>query len=181
MNPIIVYGGLGVLGMGALILAAPASANIVQDVSSDMIPINYGAPNLNAFLKVLRLGESDDDYSALYGGGSFSSFAQHPAIRTTSNPDPFQGSDNSHAAGAYQAQPGTWRDFMASEGQCDFSPSNQDRFAVWDIKRRGAYSDVLMGDIEAAMYKLRAEWTSLADRGVDWVIAQYQTAGGILA
>ena len=185
MSPI-VYAGLGIAGLGALAFASPdaeaafAPTNTEGDMGNRPI-VNYGSQNLEAFLKTIRIGESNDDYQALYGGGRFLSFAQHPAIKTAINPNPFAGSNNSHAAGAYQFQPGTWLDAARAENLSDFTPANQDRAAVWAIKRRGAYSDVLMGDIQAAMYKLRQEWTSLADRGADWVYATFQTGGGITA
>lgn len=140
------------------------------------------AGNITAFLFVLRQGESSDDYQALVGGGRFSSFAQHPAF---ANPA-WQGWRNSHAAGAYQFQPGTWLDFVESvTGAADksypFTPANQDAAALWAIERRGATADVKAGAIDAAMFKLRSEWTSLADRGRTWVVSTFESQGGSLA
>lgn len=184
MTPIVYGVGAAVAGLTLFATSDQAQAAYSSEPAKEYPPVDYsqtGPDNLAAFLKVIRIGESNDDYQALYGGGRFESFAQHPAIKTPSNPNPFQGADNSHAAGAYQFQPGTWQDAARANGLADFSPSNQDLAAVWAIKRRGAYSDIVNGYIEAAMFKLRDEWTSLAIRGQQWVLSMYSVAGGNLA
>lgn len=46
-------------------------------------------------------------------------------------------------------------------GLKDFSPRSQDIAALGRIAYRGALPAVLAGDVDTAVRKLRAEWTSL--------------------
>lgn len=115
--------------------------------------------NVGAFLRVLREGETnqtDGAYRLINGGASFESFAEHPFgdLPTTRG---------GRAAGAYQFLPTTWARLRARfpDDLPDFSPDSQDRGAVLLIDGRGALDDVLAGRLEAAIVKLRPEWTSL--------------------
>ncbi len=81
-------------------------------------------------LAALGNRESGGNYNALYGGGSFSGFGQFPQWGGKMGP---QGM--SHAAGAYQFQPGTWADAQKALGLKDFSPASQDRAAWWLAQR----------------------------------------------
>lgn len=193
MNPLI---PLGIIGAGiavAVTTDAEASVPIQDDIGDDpfpidhsdtgsTLPIDYGSDtqmdgdtNISAFLAVIREGESSGNYGALVGGGSFSDFSHHPATP----PITFQGVGNSHAAGAYQFQPGTW----ASLGLPDFSPANQDKGAIMLLQRRGAYDDIRMGNIASAVGKLGQEWQMfLTTRWpVNSVIAHYEENGGYVA
>jgi muramidase (phage lysozyme) len=99
----------------------------------------------------------------LFGGALFDSFADHPRIAIKS---PWGWTS---AAGAYQAMcavPGkvktdTWGDFIRSQGPHDFSPSSQDAFAIWCIKRRGALKAVEEGFFDVAVKLCAKEWASL--------------------
>lgn len=116
-------------------------------------------PNVRAFLMLIRYGESstsNNAYAMLYGGGSFSGFADHPRQYFTV-PDGRRTS----AAGAYQITATTWDSIRPSAGLADFSPASQDLAAVALIKRRGALADVIAGRFESAIAKCRNEWTSL--------------------
>lgn len=116
--------------------------------------------NLQAFLKMIRVVESRDNYRALVGGGEFSDFSQHPARLG------WQGWKGSRAAGAYQIQPGTMNEAVkqaAAKGVIipDFSPASQDLLAVEILQfpwRQGAYRDVIHGRVTPAMQKLSLEW-----------------------
>lgn len=113
-------------------------------------------PNVRAMMRVIRQGESSQDDSIAYrmiiGGKLFSSFADHPRIF---------GTPTSTAAGAYQITKTTWDEVRAKMGLPDFSPASQDMAALGRIAYRGALPAVLAGDLDAAIKKLRLEWTSL--------------------
>ncbi len=117
-----------------------------------------GNANVRAFLRVIRQGESSQDDSIAYRmivgrqGAQFSSFADHPRIF---------GTPTSTAAGAYQITKTTWDWVRGQMGLKDFSPASQDAAALGLIAYRGALLDVLNGNLEAAIPKLRKEWTSL--------------------
>ena len=144
----------------------PATDPAAQDSVLDTV-VNYVIPvdiamsnqNLQAFLTLIRTGEGTADaggYSRLYGGGSFSSFADHPRQVVT------RGGWSSTAAGAYQILSRTWDDLRAQGYDLpDFSPENQDKAAVALIKRRGALADVLAGRFDRAIAKCNQEWASL--------------------
>jgi murein DD-endopeptidase MepM/ murein hydrolase activator NlpD/muramidase (phage lysozyme) len=98
--------------------------------------------NMRAALDVIALGEVGEDggYNTQFGGGTFSSFEQHPNI-----------SDDLKPAGRYQFQYRTWKGVAEEEGLTDFSPQSQDKGAVNRIKSRGAADAVEAGDFEAAL------------------------------
>lgn len=134
-------------------------------------------PNVKAFLRVIRAGEShawnDEAYRALYGwrpgnGLVIDDFTNHPRIAYKS---PW---GYTSAAGAYQAMcavPGkvktdTWGDFVRfcnddAIRTPDFSPHWQDVFAIWCIARRHALNAVFAGDVETAIHLCATEWASL--------------------
>jgi muramidase (phage lysozyme) len=114
--------------------------------------------NVQAFLRVIRAGESSQDdsaYTVIFGGSHFDSFADHPRKRI-----PF-GTTFSTAAGAYQFLQRTWDALVKQYGFEDFSPANQDQAAVALIAGRGALADVKAGRLHEAIRKCRNEWASL--------------------
>jgi len=116
------------------------------------------SPNVQAFLRVLRAGESSQDdvaYRTMYGGGTFASFQDHPRIKNTA------AGITSTAAGAYQFLEKTWNGLDAQYNLPDFSPATQDFAAVALIKGRGALNDVLAGRFDEAVRKCSREWASL--------------------
>lgn len=121
-------------------------------------------PNVAAFLRVIRAGESsqtDDAYRMRYGGHGqkpkrFDSFDAHPRIF-----EPRADGRESSAAGAYQATWTTWREELAKYGWPDFSPASQDEFAVARLVFRKALDAVIAGRFEEACRLCHDEWTSL--------------------
>lgn len=115
-------------------------------------------PNVRAMLRVIRQGESSQNdaiaYRMIVGriGAQFSDFRDHPRIF---------GTPTSTAAGAYQITKTTWDWVRGKMNLPDFSPASQDLAALGLIAYRGALLDVLAGNVEAAIPKLRSEWTSL--------------------
>lgn len=130
-------------------------------------------PNVQAFLRVIRAGESAqtaDAYQWLFGSTRsapklFDSFDDHPRVRTYERYDgQFIANgriDYTTAAGAYQITETTWNGLVRQYGFENFSPANQDRAAVALIAGRRALDEVIAGRFDAAVFKLRHEWASL--------------------
>lgn len=118
-----------------------------------------GNPNMAAFLRVIRAGESsqtDDAYRMLFGGDlAQGDLRDHPRKTIT------RGSLTSTAAGAYQFLARTWDECAAALALPDFAPDSQDLAAVFLVRRRGALADVLEGRIPDALAKCNHEWASL--------------------
>lgn len=116
--------------------------------------------NVQAFLRVIRQGESSQDdrtaYTIQYGGKHFAAPPwAHPREKVNA------GRLTSTAAGAYQFLASTWDALVAKYRFPDFSPPNQDLGAVALIYGRGALDDVVAGRLEAALEKCCREWASL--------------------
>lgn len=117
-------------------------------------------PQVRAILALIRKGEGTADaggYSRLFGGGTFSSYADHPRQSVK------RWGLTSTAAGAYQMLSKVWDETAKLMGLNDFSPRNQDIAALGRIAARGALEDVLAGNLGAAIRKLNKEWASLPD------------------
>jgi lysozyme len=117
-----------------------------------------GNANVAAFLKMIRVAEGTggpNGYRTFFGNGLFDSYAAHPRVVHTG------GSLRSTAAGAYQFKSDTWSDLQkAHKDLTDFTPDSQDRAAVYLIKRRSAYTDVINGNLDSAVDKCSFEWAS---------------------
>ncbi len=116
-------------------------------------------PNVAAFLRVIRQGESSQDegaYTVMFGGGHFSAPPwEHPRKPVTA------GAWTSTAAGGYQFLAKTWTALVDAYAFPDFSPGCQDEAAVALIAGRKALDDVKAGRLEAALAKCGKEWASL--------------------
>lgn len=121
-------------------------------------------PNVQAFARVVREGESRQDdwaYRMRYGGLGkrpeyFQSFDDHPRVY-----EPTVGGKRSSAAGAYQATATTWDEERRKYGWPDFSPASQDEFFVARLIYRKALDAVIAGDFARACNLCKDEWTSL--------------------
>lgn len=117
-------------------------------------------------------GSEAPGYNTLYGGRSFSSFADHPRqdIPILSGPN---AGKTSSAAGRYQFLGSTWDDAQKALGLPDFSERSQDQGAWWLAQRdyRQRTGRELLGDIRGAGgdpeqlnnigRQLSGTWTSL--------------------
>lgn len=179
MNPLII----GAVGIGALMASAAAIPAINYDSSddtdnpmSDLYPSTTPDPNaqINAFLAVIRAGESSNNYYAKVGGGNIASLATYPT---------WAGVGNSHAVGAYQFEPQTWRECATALGLSDFGVASQDAAAVYLLKRRGAYNAIVNGDIPTACDLLKNEWQifTLPRWNSDVVAQSFTSNGGVTA
>lgn len=119
-------------------------------------------PQVQALLRVIRRGEGtagEAGYRTMFGGDTFTSFADHPRQRITRT----MGGKaiTSSAAGAYQFLSSTWDETARLMGLNDFSPASQDRAAVGRIAARGALEDAKAGRINTALQKIAREWASM--------------------
>lgn len=110
--------------------------------------------NLQAFLHLIREGESSNDesaYTTLNGGEHFTAPPwEHPnriGVRGTST-----------AAGAYQFVIRTWKALATQYGFEDFSPINQDCGAVALIAQHDALDLVLAGRPLEAIRRINSKW-----------------------
>ncbi len=110
--------------------------------------------------------ESGGNYTVGYGGADLSA-----APLSTDGFPQWAGKDNSHAAGAYQFEPGTWAIYADRLGITDFSPKSQDAvFAACFAVRRFSdwlpYNTKLAAAVKAAggtaMYSLGATWLAMS-------------------
>ena len=114
--------------------------------------------NVQAFLRVIRAGESSQDesaYTILYGGSHFQGFADHPRILNVAKGIP------STAAGAYQFLAKTWDSLVKQYHFPDFSPISQDCAAVALIAERGALQPIKEGRLDEAIQRCSRVWASL--------------------
>lgn len=152
---------------GVLTDTSQGAAEFVDNITGGFLKISamanvprsvLGHPNVQAMLRVIRAGEGTSDaagYSRMFGGKQFSGFADHPRVTVKAS------GYTSTAAGAYQALASTWDETKRIMGLTDFSPANQDLFAVGRIAARGALDDVVAGRFDMAIKKIAREWASL--------------------
>lgn len=121
------------------------------------------------FLAALRAGEGGDDYWIGFGGTDLESaprdrfgFPQWPGRVTREGP--------THAAGAYQFQPGTWGNIAKKYNLNFANPFDQDQGAWYNAQERYARETgrSLDADLDAGLFEqirrgLSREWTSLRD------------------
>lgn len=153
-----------------------------------------GGLNVLAFLDMLAWSEGTDNgkqptmdrgYDVLVGGGLFRSYADHPR-RLVELP---KLGIKSTAAGRYQLLARYWDSYRVSLKLVGgFTPENQDRVALQQIRERRATADIQAGHIPEAIAKCRNIWASLPGAGyrqheqkLEDLMAHYLAAGGALA
>ncbi|SOT39776.1 glycoside hydrolase family 24 protein [Burkholderia cenocepacia] len=154
-----------------------------------------GGKNRVAFLDMIAaseigaalLAKSDDGYNVLVGSTPvrpllFSSYAAHPNVLNRQIPVP------STAAGRYQILYRWWRIYQARLKLPDFGPLSQDRYALQQLRERGALPLIDAGRFREAVAKVSNVWASLPGAGygqhendIDRLLAAYQSAGGEVA
>jgi len=150
------------------------------------------AVNERAFLDMIAtaegtIGRGDDGYNILFGGGTFTGYADHPRqliTRTFAN----GLTVTSSAAGRYQFLRKTWDEVARLQGLPDFSPASQDTAALYLIRRAGALPLVQAGRFADAVKRVKKIWASLPGAGygqpeqtLERLQAVYQAAGGTVA
>lgn len=123
-------------------------------------------PAVGKFLDLIRYSEgtstvrgSDDGYNVLFGGELFHSYADHPRRKLTF---PINGRPvASTAAGGYQLLSRYWDAYRVSlKLTGGFTPENQDRVAIQQIRERRALDDIKAGRIAEAIAKCSNIWAS---------------------
>lgn len=123
-------------------------------------------PAVGKFLGLIAFSEgtstvkkSDDGYDVLFGGKLFTGYADHPRKLITL---PIGGRPvSSTAAGRYQLLSRYWDAYRSSLGlNGGFSPENQDRVAIQQIRERRALDDIKSGRIAEAIAKCSNIWAS---------------------
>lgn len=137
------------------VLGIPTESNLSDQRQAflDMVAFTEGTDqNLNS----ARTG-----YDIIFTFDRFTNFSDHPRrIRCSSGLC-------SDAAGRYQFLSTTWDFCQLSLNLPDFSPSSQERAALFLIKNRGSLDEVDAGNIEKALYDpatdngVSFEWASL--------------------
>ncbi|MBN8506128.1 MAG: glycoside hydrolase family 104 protein [Burkholderiales bacterium] len=123
-------------------------------------------------------------YATLFGGGQFTSFADHP--RQVFSFRNKRGEQlRTSAAGRYQFLARTWDELRQKLGLPDFGPESQDAAALELIRQRGALGDVDAGRLFTAIGKVSKVWASLPGAGYAQperkhadLLAAYAAAGG---
>lgn len=156
-----------------------------------------GGTNVIAFLDMLARSElgpallaaSDDGYNVIVGSTPaapllFRGYADHPRRVITLS----RLGIKSTAAGRYQLLARYYDAYRRQLGLADFSPINQDRIALQQIRERRALDDIKAGRLESAISKCRNIWASLPGAGygqhehsLATLQAAYTLAGGTLA
>lgn len=104
---------------------------------------------------------SDDGYNVLVGGTLFDSYDDHPRVLV----DIPRYGIKSSASGRYQVLERYWDHYSKQLGLKDFSPKNQDRYAMNMFREVGCMDDIESGDIEAALEKCSSRWASFPGAG----------------
>ena len=139
----------------------PTTEAATQATNISMTEIN-ASPKVKAFLKTIRWAEGTDGidgYKTQYTGAKFEGFDDHPRQVKCSV---FNGEKLcSDASGAYQAISPTWDRIKQKANLKDFSPTNQDLFALQLLKEVGAIALIEKDDIAGAIAAAAPTWASL--------------------
>ncbi len=152
-----------------------------DQTSPDLLTVAF-KPSILAMLTAIRFAEHKDDdvkngrdYFTFYGGARFEGTADHPAITGERQPvrlperfcraAGFKGTCYSTAAGAYQINVPTWREFRRAGAWGprlnDFSPASQDEAARRILQATGAIARLDAGDLSGAIRLASGRWASL--------------------
>ena len=132
-------------------------ANAAPVLSNDQV-----IKNRRAFLDMIAYSEGTynigkcSGYSALFGGGTFSSFADHPRQEFYIK----RLNILTSAAGRYQIEKGMFDSYKRLLNLPDFTPQSQDAIAIQMIKEKGALPDIDAGRIPLAIGKCASIWAS---------------------
>lgn len=156
--------------------------------------IQAGGANALCFLDLIAFSEgtstvrgSDDGYNVLYGRGLFNGYLDHPRRKLTF---PINGKPvTSTAAGRYQLLARYWDAYRVSlRLQGGFTPENQDRVAIQQIRECRALDDIKAGRIAEAISKCSNIWASFPGNSygqnphrLDKLQQRWVELGGVLA
>lgn len=139
-----------------------------QGVTKEMIESKKRQARIQAFLDLIgytegtdRLSKNPKGYDIIVGGGTFDDYSDHPRVLVDL---PNLGIKSS-AAGRYQILERYWDHYSKQLGLKDFSPKNQDRYALNMFREVGALEDIEEGRIEEAVKKCASRWASFPEAG----------------
>lgn len=126
----------------------------------------------------------DQGYDVLVGGQLFNGYNDHPRILV----DLPRLKIKSSAAGRYQLLGRYWDPYRkALKLVGGFTPENQDRVAIQQIREQGALGDLKAGRLKAMVEKCANIWASLPGAGygqheqkMDALVERFVAAGGVL-
>jgi lysozyme len=173
----------------AIVNTTTDTARQLADQVTSSQTADQAEANVRAFLDMIAYAEGTagaNGYRTLFGGGLFSSYADHPRQRF-----PFTNKAGEKltttAAGRYQFLARTWDALRAQLDLPDFGPASQDSAAIELIRQRGALADVRAGRFSQAVAKVAPIWASLPgagynqpERKLTQLQAAYTGAGGTL-
>jgi muramidase (phage lysozyme) len=156
--------------------------------------VEAGGRNVLAFLDMLAWSEGTDNgkqptrnggYDVIVGGELFSEYTDHPRKLVLL---PKLGI-KSTAAGRYQLLSKYWDAYRTSlKLTGGFTPENQDRVAIQQIREQGALKDIQSGRMTNAINRCSNIWASLPGAGYgqhehdsEDLIAYYVSVGGELS
>jgi muramidase (phage lysozyme) len=148
-----------------------------------LVGYNSDDPYQTGFLNALALGETGGAQGSAMMGVGGSNLSGDP---TDQYGFPvWEGEGNSHAAGTYQFQPGTWDTIAGQLGLTSFSPSNQDE-AAWTLAEQTYYqqtgqsleSALQAGNYSSVQSALKNVWPSVTGNqanptGLSSVLSNY--------
>lgn len=122
--------------------------------------------NRIAFLDMIAFSEGtrdlgDNGYNVVVGGTLFRSYNDHPRIRVYFP----KLKVYSTAAGRYQLLSRYWDAYRKQLMLTGFTPENQDRVALQQIRECLALADIDAGRFDEAVNKCRRIWASLPGAG----------------
>lgn len=146
------------------------------------VAYNPNDPHQTTFLAALALGESSGGPGSLYQGTGGANLANAPR-NSTGFPE-WGGFGNSHAAGTFQFQPGTWAPYAKEYGLNFANPQDQNA-AAWYLaqdtyaqKTGGSLSDALAkGDYSSVQNALVKVWPSVTGNGASPGLAKALNEG----
>ena len=145
---------------GDLIASAGSSTTSASGSNTAYSSASNLSPEEQAALATIRYAEGAD-YDRLFGYFEDPSRVFDPYTQV-GHPDSVYSSSGytSAAAGAYQAMPDTWNEEVAKGTITnDFTPENQDQFALARLEYRGLLDEVQSGD---------TSWITSLEMGREW-------------
>jgi len=133
---------------------------------TDQVAFDPNNSTISKFLGALALGETGGSSYAVtegVGGANLSS----SSVDQYGFPN-WEGSGNSHAAGIFQFQPGTW-DSIASQQNLNFSNASDQEAGAWALAQqtyssktgRSLYADLSSGNMSSLNSALASVWPSV--------------------
>ena len=104
---------------------------------------------------------SEGGFNVIVGGELFHDYSDHPRVLV----DIPRYNIKSSASGKYQILERYWDHYSKQLGLKDFSPKNQDRYAMNMFREVGALEDIEEGRIEEAIKKCASRWASFPSAG----------------